>query len=239
MFFLSFVFLSLVFFVLCTSIETGILEKSFNISTRDPISNIIVFLSPNTVITLLYIELCYRLLSWITLNNNLTFCFQTHVGRYQEDFYRFQRNGLVHTYVSSGVSAVKIPSLAYSNNGGQLEGYDFSTDAGKKASYFYVLQQFGKLNEEGSASLPYNLWLEDKFLLPFCLSANNNVGGANAGLMNKTQPRSISPSNDFSIYCKFENPVQKVLRLTVVYSQLRSLAIEHDRTTFKGYEAEQ
>ena len=156
-----------------------------------------------------------------------------------EDFYQFQRHGLVHTYVSSGVSAVKIPSLACSNNGGQLEGYDFSTDAGKKASYFYVLQQFGKLNEEGSSSLPYEHWLKDKFLLPFCLSANNNVGGANASLMNKTQPRSLSPSNDFSIFLKFGDPTEKVYRLTVVYSQLRALAIEHDRTTFKGYEAEQ
>ena len=183
---------------------------------------------------------CGQLLAtWIRLSNNFIFFFQTHCGRYQEDFYRFRRNDLIHTYVSSGVSAVKIPSLACSNNGGQLEGYDFSTTAGKKASYFYVLQQFGKLNAEGSASLPYELWLEDKFLLPFCLSANNNIGGANASLMNRTQPRSISPSNDFSIYLKFENPVQKVLRLTVIYSQLRSLAIEHDRTTFKGYEAEQ
>ena len=134
---------------------------------------------------------------------------------------------------------MKIPSLAYSNNGGQLEGYDFSTDASKKASYFYVLHQFGKFNKDGSGSLPYDLWLKDKFLLPFCLSANNNVGGANANLMNKTQPRSISPSNDFSIYVKFRNPTSGVLRLTVVYSQLRALAIEHDRTTFKGYEAEQ
>ena len=82
------------FFFANFSLETGILEKTINISCRDSISNVLVFLQPNT----------------------------THCGRYKEDFYHFERHDLIHAYVSGGISSVKIPSLPCSNNGGQLEG---------------------------------------------------------------------------------------------------------------------
>ena len=156
-----------------------------------------------------------------------------------EDFYRFQRWGLIHSYVSSGISTVKIPSLAHTNNGGQLEGYDFSTESGKKASYFYALGQFNKLNGQGSIDLPYDLFNSDKFLLPFCLSADNAARGNVPNILNRTQPRSMSPSNDFTLYVRFAKPTEYVFRVTVIYSQQRAIAIEHDRSTFKGYEPDQ
>ena len=117
-------------------------------------------------------------------------------------------------------------------------GYDFSTLQGKKASYWYALSQFGKINSRGSKDFPYNYWLSDKFLLPFCLSAENNMIEAPT-LLNNIQPKSISPTNQFHLYLKFQAPTVKVLRVVVLYSQLRSIAIEHDRTSFKGYEADQ
>ena len=168
-----------------------------------------------------------------------TFFLQTHCGKYSEDFYRFQRHGLIHCYVSSGISAVKIPSLAHTNNGGQLDGYDFSTTSGKKASYYYALGQFNKLNSHGSGDLPYDLFYKDRFLLPFCLSADNTARGTGPNILNRTQPRSMSPSNDFFLYVRFEAPTQRVFRISVVYSQQRAFAIEHDRSTFKGYEPDQ
>lgn len=119
-------------------------------------------------------------------------------------------------------------------------GYDFSTTQGKKASYWYALSQFGKITARGTKDLPYNYWLTDRFLLPFCLSAENNLAG-NPGpnLMNKIQPKSISPSNEFSLYLKFEEPTVTVLRAVIIYSQQRAIAIEHDRTSFKSYESDQ
>ena len=141
--------------------------------------------------------------------------------------------------MSSGISTVKIPSLAHTNNGGQLEGYDFSTESGKKASYFYALGQFNKLNGQGSIDLPYDLFYSDKFLLPFCLSADNAARGNVPNILNRTQPRSMSPSNDFTLYLRFEKPTELVFRVSVIYSQQRAIAIKHDRSTFKGYEPDQ
>ena len=124
----------------------------------------------------------------LTTNLFLISILQTHCGRYSEDFYRFQRHGLIHSYVSSGISTVKIPSLAHTNNGGQLEGYDFSSESGKKASYFYALGQFNKLDGRGTNDLPYDLFYTDKFLLPFCLSADNAARGNVPNILNRTQP---------------------------------------------------
>ena len=165
----------------------------------------------------------------------------THCGRYAEEYYKYERHNLIHTYISGGVSSVKVPSLPCSNNGGQLEGYDFSTVQSRKASYWYVLSQFGKMNPRGSKDFPYDYWLTSRFLLPYCLSAENDILGSNIGpkLMNTIQPKSISPSNEFNLYLKFEVPTDKVLRVVVVYSQLRAIAIEHDRTSSKAYESDQ
>ena len=190
------------------SVEVGLIEKQFDISCRDPISNVILFTQPNT----------------------------THLGKYSQDNLQFNRNGLIHTYISSGISSVKIPSLPCGNNGGELEGYDFSTPQGLKASYWYVLSQLGKL--DNAKELPFEHWSKDRFLLPFCLSAETQYGTGPA-LLNKIQPKSISPSNQFSLYLKFDSPTTKVLRVVLIYSQQRALSIEHDRTTFRSYEVDQ
>ena len=49
----------------------------------------------------------------------------------------------------------------------------------------------------------------------------------------------MSPSNDFTLYVRFQEPTTHVFRITIIYSQQRALAIEHDRSTFKGYEPDQ
>ena len=160
----------------------------------------------------------------------------THCGNYKEEFLRFQRHDLIHTYITGTISSAKIPSLPCTNNGGQLEGYDFSTEDGKKASYWYALSQFGKLNN--FKEITYEHWYRDRFLLPFCLSAEHPQGPGPA-LLNRIQPRSMSPDNQFSLYLKFNAPTDKVLRVVLVYSQLRAISFEHDRTTFRSYEVDQ
>ena len=77
--------------------------------------------------------------------------------------------------------------------------------------------------------------------MPFCLSAENDILGTNTtpNLMNRIQPKSMSPSNEFNLYLKFDSPTEKVLRVVVVYSQLRAISIEHDRTSSKAYESDQ
>ena len=87
--------------------------------------------------------------------------------------------------------------------------------------------------------MPYDLFYKDKFLLPFCLSADNVARDNVPNILNRTQPRSMSPSNDFTLYVRFESLTTKVFRVSVIYSQQRALAVEHDRSTFKGYEPDQ
>ena len=66
---------------------------------------------------------------------------------------------------------------------------------------------------------------------------DSNRTGSN--LMNRIQPKSISPSNVFNLYLKFNAPTTSVLRVVIVYSQQRAIAIEHDRTSTKSYESDQ
>ena len=69
-------------------------------------------------------------------------------------FLRFQRHELTHCYVAAGLQ-VKLPSLPFPNNGGTLDGYDFSSETNKKAGYYYVLEQFHRLGPNGSEDFRY------------------------------------------------------------------------------------
>lgn len=107
-----------------------------------------------------------------------------------------------------------------------LPGFDFTTEERKRASYYYVLTQFNKLNRQGSKDLDYDSWLTNRFILPFSLSGENMPKNDPA---QKLEIKPIAPNNQFNLYLRFENPTQKVLRAVLIYSQLRSLAIESDR----------
>ena len=51
--------------------------------------------------------------------------------------------------------------------------------------------------------------------------------------------RASLKTDSFISAASFQETTKVVLRITVIYSQQRALAIEHDRSTFKGYEPDQ
>ena len=118
-------------FIKTFTIETGLVEKKIGISCRDSCSFLIVL-----------------------LQNNIC-----HTGSFKENYWTFSQENLKNAYITCSAGDLRIPSLPIDDIGGESAGYDFSTEQKCKSSYWYVLQQFGRLSsQEGSTDFSYESW---------------------------------------------------------------------------------
>ena len=88
----------------------------------------------------------------------------------------------------------------------QLTGYDFSSNEKQKASFFYVLQQFGKLTKNGNKDFEFETWKKNRFILPFCLSGENPRQDLST---QKIDLKPINTLNPYNLYLRFETPTER------------------------------
>ena len=88
----------------------------------------------------------------------------------------------------------------------QLIGYDFSSTEKQKASFFYVLQQFGKLSNNGNKDFDFETWKKTRFILPFCLSGENPRQDL---ATRKIDLKPINTLNPYNLYLRFETPTER------------------------------
>jgi hypothetical protein len=157
-----------------------------------------------------------------------------HVGTYDKNFFSWERHDLERAFLECGMT-VKTPSLAFGHSGSP-EGYYFNSDWARKCSYLHILDSLGKLNEFGSADLSKKAYYRDKFFMIFRTSPSiNNYSPRDSNFIQQahySNPKSI-------LYLKFAAETTYTIRVTVLYSQSRSLTIDKDRLTFKDYDLDQ
>ena len=141
-----------------------------------------------------------------------------------------------NTYIVILYSLTEIPSIPHGNMNENF-GYDFSTEEGKLASYFYVLEQLGKIRPEGT-DLLYNQFYDSNFFLPFAISCEPNTSYS-PELRDRIMSRAISTNGRFDLYLKFAKPLDGVYRAVILYRQYRQFSMNSERSTFKDYENEQ
>ena len=80
--------------------------------------------------------------------------------------------------------------------------------------------------------------MNKKFILPFAITQSINVleREKNEPIQ---QASSITHSDQKILYLKFKSELTSTLKVTCIYTQHRSLAIDSQRRAFKNYDADQ
>ena len=87
-------------------------------------------------------------------------------------------------------------------------GYDFTDESALKASYWYVVNTFGKLaSNAGTKDFSFDSWKSHRFLLPFNLSGEDSI--ANPEKRRRITFRPIATANDYSLYLRFKAPTTR------------------------------
>ena len=119
-----------------------------------------------------------------------------------------------------------------------MEGYAFHNESARRCSYLHVLDTLAKLNEHGTEDFSLKNFYDKKFFLPFRLSATlNNYDAATSEYI---QQAPINPiSNQRKLFLKFGSNTTYTIRVSVVYFQFRSIAIDNQKRVYKSFDIDQ
>ena len=147
------------------------------------------------------------------------------------------------SYISGlQVKSPSIPFVPNGQGGGELDGYNFKSKESQLASYWYTMSQFGRLGKNSTIDFSFESWFEGgRFLLPFSLTGEfkDENNQENSNNPNEKIMRPLASGQNLNLYTRFENPTDTVLRVSIVITQLRSIAVESDRSTSRFYEVDQ
>lgn len=149
---------------------------------------------------------------------------------------------LFYSYTSGlQVKSPSIPFVPHGQGGGELDGYNFETYESQLASYWYVLHSFNRLKKSNSNDFSFKTWFEKgRFILPFSLTGEIKEESEQIeGNTNETILKPLNSGQSLQLYTRFEAPTTKVLRISVLITQFRSIAIEADRSTSRFFEVDQ
>ena len=109
--------------------------------------------------------------------------------------------------------------------------FHFKTNLESERSYLVSMETLGLINSEG-LTLPYNVWKSTRFFLPFNLSASIESYKPAAGETILQEPI-IKNSDRTDLFLEFETQTTSVIKILVLYSQARQIAINHERKAFR------
>ena len=219
------------------TVGLGLMETFLDISTKDDFNFVYIVLHKNT----------------------------THVGTLNSDYMQFKMHNLERAFLSCSVQT-RIPSIPYGHSGkhglsnyfimhkmasthcnthkllitlpGDVEGFSFADDYATKCSYLHVLDTMGKLTEHGTEDFSLESFKTKKFILPFKLSPS--INSLDSVTTEMVQQNSVNPiSNQRKLYLKFKSNTTYAIRVSCLYFQHRSIAIDQNKRVFKSYDLDQ
>ena len=117
-------------------------------------------------------------------------------------------------------------------------GYDFSDSWSAKLSYIHAISTLGRITDRGTGDICEDTFMKKKFILPFSMTQSVNV--LDQKTENKVQQaNTVGHSDQKILYLKFKTELTSTLKITCIYTQHRSLAIDSQRRAFKNYDCDQ
>ena len=102
------------------------------------------------------------------------------------------------------------------------------------------MKSFDRLNKNNCNDFTFESWFhKGRFLLPFSLTGEFKDETVETDGTNEKILKPLASGQNLQLYTRFEKPTEQVLRLSVMITQLRSIAIESDRSTSRYYEVDQ
>ena len=105
---------------------------------------------------------------------------------------------------------------------------------GKKFSFLFFF--LGKISENG-CDLSMERYYDSSFFIPFRL--DGQLGNYSADVQNRLQQRATVPHSRIRLFLEFKKETSYVIRVSVLYKQMRILAISSDKKAYRNCDIDQ